>query len=68
MTTVKYIVRIDDSYGTTRYMQRRDVTLTVDRNKAGRFTKQYANSIAKQHNEAYKQHPWYGARVFAIVE
>lgn len=68
MSTVHYIVRIDDSYGTTRYMQRRNTTLTTDRSKAGRFTKKYANNIAKQHNEGYRGHPWYGARVFAVID
>ena len=65
---IKYIVRIDDNYGTTRYMQRRDDTLTTDRSKAGRFTKQYANILAKRHNTAYRPPAWYGARVFAVTE
>ena len=71
MTKAKYIVQVQDVrglYGADRYMQRRSLELTTDRSKAGRFTKKYANSIAKQHNAAYYSHSWYGAVVVEVSE
>ena len=69
MTTVKYIVRIDTPYGTKGYMQRRTTMLTRDEPAAARFTKRHAIKLAAQYNTRYiDPPPWYGARVFAIVE
>ena len=68
---IKYVVQVQDVrglYGADRYMQRHSLELTTDRSKAGRFTKQYANRIAKQHNAAYYSHAWYGAIVIAVTE